>query len=192
MNRGGPEAGPASGKVTAENLIKLRAAWWGQPRREWQALGPLNAWHYGSDWEKLMRDTKHREALQDAPAIRREAQRLFDALRKADYQKPGDWQSFPAPDVDYTVHTDYPAWMQWVCRHFLTNPIVKVDLGEVLLDSNRLPALNYKLTLKSGSALADTLPFRWNARTERWGGWEGLDWHLRPAGQAKAAQAAQK
>ena len=177
-------------RLDAASFERWMTSTWGQPRQSWRALGPLNAWHYGSEWEQPVREARHRQAMQDAPAIRREAQRLFDALRKADYQNPGDWQSFPAPDVDYTVHTDYPDWMRWVCQRFQTNPIVKVDLSEVFLDSNHLPALNYRLTLQDGSALADKLPFRYNARAERWGGWEGLDWHLGAAGQSEPAPAA--
>jgi len=41
--------------------------------------------------------------------------------------------------VDYTVHSDYPGWMKWVCRHFRTNPIVKVELGEVFLETTLSP-----------------------------------------------------
>ena len=142
-------------------------------------MGPLDAWHYGSDWEKKLREAKQQNALKDSAAIKQAAQRLFDAIRNADYEHPGDWHRFPAPDVDYTVHSDYPGWMQWVCQHFRTNPIVKVELGEVALDSKQIPELGYEVTLQNGQKLEGTLPFRWDARTQRWGGVEGLDWHRR-------------
>ena len=170
--KGLPQADGAS-------LVALRSQWWGQPRRAWQTLGPLNAWEYGSDWEKVLTETKQRDALNEAPAIKRTAARLIEAIRQADYEHPGDWQSFPAPDADYTVHSDYPGWMQWVCQRFRTNPIVRVELGGVLLNAKHLPCVDYKLTLRNGQTLEGTLPFRWSARAQRWGGEEGLDWHRR-------------
>lgn len=166
-------------KVDGATLVHMRSPYWGKPRREWQALGPLNAWEYGSDWEKKLREAKHRNALADAPAIRQTAERLIEAIRKADYEHPGVWEDFPSPDVDYTVSTDYPGWMHWVCQHFRTNPIVKVELGEVTLDAEQLPGLSYKLTLQNDQTLEGNLPVRWSARAQRWGAVEGLDWHRR-------------
>lgn len=166
-------------EVSGASLVQLRSQYWGKPRSEWQALGPLNAWEYGSDWEEKLREARHRNALQESAAIKQAAQRLFDAIRKADYEHPGDWRRFPAPDVDYTVHSDYPGWMQWVAQHFRTNPIVKVELGEVTLDSKQLPGLPYKLTLQNQQTLEGTLPWRWNPSSQRWGGVGGLDWHRR-------------
>jgi hypothetical protein len=171
--------GKGLAKVDGASLVKLRSQWWGQPRRNWQALGPLNAWEYGSDWEKKLCEAKQQDPCADAPAIRQAAERLIEAIRKADYEHPGDWESFPAPDVDYTVYTDYPGWMHWVCQHFRTNPIVQVELGEVFLNTKHMPCVNYKLTLQNSKSLDGSLPLRWSARTQRWGGVEGLDWHRR-------------
>ncbi len=164
-------------KVDGASLVQMRGQWWGQPRREWQALGPLKAWVHGSDWEKNIREAKNGDMLAEAPAIKQAAQRLIEAIRQADYQHPGDWRRFPAPDVDYAVHSDYPAWMQWVCQHFHTNPIVRVELGEVSRAARGLPAVTYELTLRNGQTLKGDLPFEWNPRRQKWGGLEGLDWH---------------
>ena len=171
--------GKGLSKVGGASLVALRSPYWGKPRREWQTLGPLNAWEYGSDWEERSREAKHRNALADAPAIRQAAERLIEAIRHADYEHPGDWESFPAPDVDYTVHSDYPGWMQWVCQHFRTNPIVQAEMSEVLLNAKHLPCVDYKLKLRNGQTLEGTLLFRWHARAQRWGGEKGLDWHRR-------------
>ncbi len=171
--------GKGLAKVDGASLVEMRSPYWGKPRREWQTLGPLNAWEYGSDWEKNLCEAKHRNALADAPAIKQAAERLVEAIRKADYEHPGAWDDFPSPDVDYTVYSDYPGWMQWICQHFRTNPIAEVELGEVALDVRQLPGLPYKLTLQNHQTLEGTLPFRWSAKTQRWGGVEGLDWHRR-------------
>ncbi len=171
--------GKGLARVDGASLVEMRSPYWGKPRREWQTLGPLNAWEYGSDWEKKLREVKHRNALADAPAIKQAAERLIEAIRKANYEHPGAWESFPSPDVDYTVYTDYPGWMHWICQRFRTNPIVEVEFGEVSLDAKRLPGVTYKLALQNEETLEGTLPFRWSARTQRWGGVEGLDWHRR-------------
>ena len=169
--------GKGLSKVDGATVVQMRSPYWGKPRHDWQALGPLNAWEYGSDWEKKLREAKHRNALADAPAIKQAAERLIEAIRKADYEHPGDWQCFPSPDVDYKVYTDYPGWMHWICQHFRTNPIVKAELGEVAFDAKQSPGLSYKLTLQNGQTLEGNLPVRWNARAQCWGGVEGLDWH---------------
>jgi hypothetical protein len=43
-------------KADAESFIQWMSTSWGQPRSEWSArrLGPLDAWHHGSDWKKTL------------------------------------------------------------------------------------------------------------------------------------------
>lgn len=180
MNGRGLQDDPAIGEVSGAAITRMREVWWGQPRREWRALGPLDAWHHGSDWKRRLSEDRHRNVLQDTSAIKREAGRLFDAIRKADYRQPQNWRAFPSPEVEYTVHSDAPGWVLWVCQHFRTNPIVRVELGEVLLQADRRPAVPYKVTLKNDTSLEGTLPFEWRSGSQRWEALEGLDWHRRP------------
>lgn len=172
-------------KADAEGFVQWMSRSWGQPRYEWRALGPLNAWEMGSDWEKKALAGKLQDWANETNVIQEAAVRLFDAIRKADYQKPGNWRAFPAPDVDYRVYTDAPGWVRWICQHFRTNPITAVDLGEVARQSNSWPAVSYKVTLKDGSKLEGVLPLEWNARAQQWFGVEGLDWHLAYDGASK-------
>jgi hypothetical protein len=170
-------------KANPEGVIEWMSQSWGRPRGEWamRSLGPLNAWHLGSDWEKKAAAAKLASLANETNAVRQAAMRLFDAIRKANYDKPGDWRKFPAPDIEYQVYTDYPAWMKWICQHFHTNPIVAVDLGEVTQHSGNQAALPFKVTLKNGTRLEGMLPMQWDARGQQWFGVEGLDWHLRRA-----------
>ncbi|MGO9199035.1 MAG: hypothetical protein ACLQM8_00650 [Limisphaerales bacterium] len=174
------EGGPKS--LNAEILVQWYKQAWGQPRLEWSArsLGPLRAWEWGSDWQKKLVAARLKDWWpQDKEVIRQSALRLFQAIRQANYEDPGPSQTFPAPDVDYQVYTDYPSWMGWICQHFRTNPIVAVDLGGITMNTNGLPALAYKVTLKNGGKLEGVLPMNYNPRSERWYGVEGLDWHLK-------------
>jgi len=141
----------------------------------------LNAWQLGSDWEKKSAAAKLADLINETNAIRQAAMQLFDAILKANYEKPGDWRAFPAPDVEYQVYTDYPAWMKWICQRFRTNPIVAVDLGEVTQHAENRAAVPYQVTLKNGVKLGGVLPMQWVARGQQWFGVEGLDWHLRAA-----------
>jgi hypothetical protein len=173
----------AHGVKTADpkGFIEWMSQSWGQPRGEWSArsLGPLNAWHYGSEWEKKIVAAKLQSLAGETNAVRQAAMRLFDAIRKANYEKPGDWRKFPAPDIEYQVNTDYPAWMKWICQRFRTNPIVAVNLGEVTRHGEHRAALPYHVTLNNGDKLEGVLPMQWDARGQQWFGVEGLDWHLR-------------
>ena len=179
MNGRGLESDPEIGQVSGEALRRLRAQWRGQPRREWQRLGPLDERHFGSGSEAQSRAAKHRDGLREAGLIRQEAHRLFEAIRNADYTKPQRWQTFPSPDVEYWVHSDAPGWTRWVCGHFHTNPIVQVELGEVALQPDGRPAVPYRLRLENRTTLHGVLPFEWRAKAGRWEGLEGLDWHQR-------------
>jgi hypothetical protein len=167
-------------RLDGPNFIRWMSRTWGQPRTEWSAaqLGPLNAWQLGSSWEKKSKAAKLKNWSAETNAIQKAAARLLDALRKANYEKPGDWRSFPAPDVDYQVATDYPGWMRWVCQHFRTNPITAVNLGAVTRQTDGNPAVPYHLTLQNGATLDGILPMKWDARSQTWFGSEGLDWHL--------------
>jgi hypothetical protein len=153
---------------------------WGQPRPDWSArrLGPLQAWECGSNWQKDMVAAKMKTWPQDTAAIRQAALRLFEAIRRANYEHPGFYISFPAPEVEYEVSTDRRSWVGWICQHFRTNPIVSVDLGEVKACTNGLPALSYEVRLKNGRKLQGLLPMNYNPGSEDWYGVNGLDWHL--------------
>ncbi len=150
---------------------------WGQPFSTWSAryLGPLSAWELGSDWKQKMVAAKLKNWQQDKVAIRKNALRLFDALRQANYEHPGYYLSFPAPDVEYQAATD-SSWMRWICQHFCTNPIVAVDLGKVTMDTNGLPAIPYCVSLKNGEKLKGVLPMNYNPGSRQWYGVKGLDW----------------
>lgn len=132
----------------------------------------------GSDWKEEQVESRRKNWSAESDVIRKSALRLFNALQQADYENPGDWQDFPAPDVQYQVYTDAPAWMHWICTHFRTNPIVSVDLGKLRQHSDGWPCFSYALALEDGSKLEGVLSFKWDARTEQWYGVEGLNWHL--------------
>lgn len=174
----GLENNPGIGEVSGEAIRRLREEWWGQRRYEWRRLGPLDAWHHGSQWRTRVVEARQVDALQDAAEIRMAAERLFDAIRRADYSKPQSWRTFPSPDVPYWVHSDAPGWTRWICRQFSTNPIVKVEFGEVSLKPPARPSVPYHVLLQDGTMLQGVLPFKWRPESGRWEPLEGLDWHL--------------
>jgi hypothetical protein len=172
-------------RLDGASYTALRSQFWGQPRRGWSAdsLGPLDAWHCGSHWEDILRQQQHAKAMQCTEEIAAAAQQLFKAIRNADYDRDWNeqWDVFPAEDVDYAVHHDYPGWVHWVCTKFKAHPVQEVRLGDVVRGRNDLPTVHFELRLKGGEVLHGDLPFQWNPRSGRWGGLEGLDWHLRNA-----------
>jgi hypothetical protein len=151
----------------------------GALRPEWSArnLGPLSAWAFGGDWKQKMVAVKIKNWQQDKVAIRKEALRLFDAIRQADYEHPGSYLAFPAPDVEYQAATD-SSWMRWICRHFSTNPIAAADLGAIAMSTNGLPAMPYRVSLKNGESFQGMLLMSYNPGSGQWYGVKGLDWHL--------------
>jgi hypothetical protein len=166
-------------RLDGESFVAWMSHSWGQPRRSWKHLGPVDAWRYGSDWKAVVREEHVKDALAHPEVIRREAARLFEAIRHADYERGYlDWKRFPSPDVEYRVHTNYPGWARWVCREFKRNPIASVELGAVFRNKDGLPTIAYKLTRADGEVLEGELPFEYLSMYGAWEGREGLDWHL--------------
>ncbi len=174
-------------KTDVENFV----AWmsgssgsWGQPRDWTGNLGPMDAWKLGDNWKHEARKEKLKYAIEHTGIVVEAARSLFDAIRKADYENPGDWRDFPDPQHGYQTFTNYPGWMSWICDNFKKNPIVSVGLGDVR--SKRfgegkmmLPTISYTLTLKNGDVLQGELPFDYDPLSQSWFGTQGLDWHLK-------------
>ncbi|UCD50362.1 MAG: hypothetical protein JSW27_22900 [Phycisphaerales bacterium] len=131
------------------------------------------------------------QIVQDPTELRAAAMQLLEAVRTADYtnvdqwdRSPGAWKDFIDPE--YCVYTNYPAWVEWVCTHFKANPIETIELGKVSRSAreghwehhHNVPAIEYRLTLRDGTALQGTLLFDYNPDQRYWMGMYGLDWHL--------------
>jgi len=157
----------------AESFIAWMTSW-GRPRKWRRFLGPMNAWQYGDDWERLIQEKQHKFALNQPEEIVKSAEKLFDAIRNADYDKP-----YMVRQLDYTAARWADEWAEWICKTFRDNPVMSVELGEVFRGENSLPTVPYKLTLKDGKLLEGNLPFRYEPLSEHWQPRVGLDWHLR-------------
>jgi hypothetical protein len=165
-------------ELDAPTFIGWMGSSWGKPRRKWQRLGPINAWHHGDGWKEVFREEQHKYALEHPEVITQAAQRLLDEIRAADYSRgSADWQNFIL--APYQVARNYPSWVRWICDTFEGNPIASVELGEVFENAKKLPTVSYKLTLKDGTILEGDLPFRYDPMLEEWEGIAGLDWHLK-------------
>lgn len=154
---------------------------WGKPRKWQNKLGPMDAWKYGDNWERDVRERKHKYAFEHPQVITAAAQRLFDAIQKADYDRHAsgsDWPNFLPDTVDYMVHHHFDSWVKWVCSTFKDDPIKSVELGEVFKNDQGLPAIPYNVTLRDGRQLKGVLPFKYLPRQDCWMGIEGIDWHI--------------
>ena len=174
---------------------------WGRPRRNWRkgTLGPMDAWHRGGrDWRTAIQDEKITYAMEHPEEVVQAAEELFAKIRNADYAytlgnysedgrwKEDGWKKFPAHNY-YMVSSGWGEWAAWVCKTFIDNPIVSVEVGnmfpskEVIIGRKGWPTVPYKLTLKDGSVLEGNLPFEYNfdGGKGHWHGMEGLDWHKR-------------
>jgi hypothetical protein len=171
-------------KSDAESFINWMSGSWGKPRKWRSKLGPIDAWKYGDDWEEEFRKEKYAFAFKHPEAIRTAAEKLFDAIRDADYEHHyggSDWSNFLPETMDYEVHHHFDSWVRWVCKTFKDNPINSVELGEVFKSKDGLPAVSYKVSLGDGRELKGVLPFRYMPRQQYWMGVQGIDWHLQYA-----------
>ena len=184
MNGKGLVEGRVISQLDPAEFVAWMERGWGKPRASWQteALGPLDAWRLGSDWQKVVKEDKLAAAMEHPEEIRQAAQALFTQIQQAGYQqflsgKLG-WIDFPTFGF-YTTQTDWPSLVDWMCQTFSKNPITAVALGDVFRNDEGLPAVPYALTLKDGKILQGNLPFVWEFEGGgHWHGLEGLDWHL--------------
>ncbi len=142
----------------------------------------------GFDKEAVARE-KNAHALEYAAEVRQAAEQLFEKIRTTNYArylpKDAPWSDFPIVGYYMTDHW-FDALVQWICTTFSKNPIVKVELGTVFLntsavyDKRNLPTVSYKLTLQDGTRLEGNLPFEFtlDGPAPHWHGLGGIDWHL--------------
>jgi hypothetical protein len=155
---------------------------WGRPRKWRNELGPIDAWKSGDNWEEEYRKKEHKYALEHPEVIKTAAEKLFNAVRNADYEYHSDgshWKSFLPETTDYQVHHHFDSWVQWICKTFRENPIESVELDEVSKGPNGLPTISYVVSLRDGRELKGLLPFKYMPRQEIWMGTQGIDWHLK-------------
>jgi len=160
---------------------KVVDAWYGGEENHPRAIAALQK--AGGKLAETIRQEMNAKAAKAAPEVAAAAQRLFQAIRAADYNHDwtgtGDWKQFPAKDATYYYpERNQPAWVRWVCAKFKTNPITDVQLGKVFARSDGSPTLHFVLRLKDGEVLKGDLPFVWDSKKKQWIGSEGLDWHL--------------
>jgi hypothetical protein len=142
-------------------------------------------------------DEKIVAVMKDPKQVGRAAMRLFNKLKRADYEKTlsyynketGEWKrGAPRDPVSglYTVRTNRWGFKLWLCENLKDNPIETVTLGKVIAGekdvSGRpgLPTIAYQLVLKDGKALRGRLAFSYSERNGKgyWHCAEGIDWHL--------------
>jgi hypothetical protein len=174
------EMGPvAFGEVTAQAFeLKPGAT---------RDLGSI-ALKNGLDREAVARE-KNAHALDYAAEVRQAAEQLFAKIRTANYArylpKGAPWNDFPIVGYYMTDHW-FDALVRWICTTFSKNPIVKVELGDVSLNTSavygkrNLPTVPYTLTLQDGTKLEGNLPFEFtlDGPAPHWHGLGGIDWHL--------------
>jgi hypothetical protein len=103
--------------------------------------------------------------------------------------KPAIPEQFLPENVGYQVERWQDLWCEWVWTTFRDNPVQSVALGQVFSGTRShggmedLPTIEYSLMLKDGTALKGELPFCYDALTQTWYGFGGLDWHLTQSGR---------
>ena len=161
---------------------KVVDAWYGYDEGEPKAIAALQKVG-GELAEAVRRDMRGQGGRSRPTAVAAAAQRLFEAIRAADYDR--DWieqRRLEAVSRQRTwttrVDRSYPGWVRWVCKKFKANPITDVQLGKVFAGPDGSPTVHFELHLKDGEILQGDLPFHWDSEKKQWIGWEGLDWHL--------------
>ncbi len=118
---------------------KVVDAWYGYEEGHPRAIEALQK--IGGELAEAISREANAKAMQSADEVAAAAQKLFEAIRTADYDHDWlgtvDWKHFPAKGVKYEVNNNRSGWVRWVCTKFKANPITDVRLGKVFADSRR-------------------------------------------------------
>jgi hypothetical protein len=166
--------------ANVDNVVEWMKATWGQPQAWTTRLGPMNAWTLGDGWKEIVRQEKQQHAEKHPETLAAAARSMFAAIQQA--ASKANCRLQLSRTVNYTAGRGYDQWTVWIRTNLGANPIAKVELAEpVARDASpgRLPAIPYTLTLKDGSTLQGVVPMLYDPLTDRWGGYTGLDWHVK-------------
>jgi len=146
---------------------------WGKPRTDWkEELGPIDAWEYGDNWEKVFTEVAIKKAMQQPQVLKPIVMDFFEAIKNADYDNPEIlWQ------IPYLTDGK-DMWVKWVAKTFKENPIISIELGDVPLNENTKISIKYRLGQKSGVCLEGNLGLKFFPLRNSWVASGGADWHL--------------
>jgi hypothetical protein len=166
---------------TTERVIKMRAAYWGQPRSWIQNLGPENAWHYGDDWRIRVEETAQKHQLNVSRAeLIRELDKIYRGIKEIDPQKYS-WRSWERTfDFNYLTMTNWPEMYKWWCDVIKQHPLASVTYGQLTRNKEGLPQIEVTTTLEENISFSKVFIFKYLAVKQRWQAQYGLDLHLDP------------
>jgi hypothetical protein len=166
---------------TPERVIKMRAAYWGQPRSWIQNLGPENAWHYGDDWRKRAEDDAQKRQLNvTREELIEELDKIYRGIKEIDPQKYSRRSWEMAFDFNYLTTTNWPEMYQWWCDVIEKYPLESVDYGQLSHDKQGLPQIEVTTKLQGDISFSKVFVFKYLAVEQRWQAQYGLDMHLDP------------
>jgi hypothetical protein len=166
---------------TTERVVKMRAAYWGQPRSWIQNLGLENAWHYGDDWRKRSEEAAQKRQLNATRAeLIKELDKIYRGIKEIDPQKYS-WRSWERVfDFNYLTMTNWPEMYQWWCDVMKHHPLQSVAYGRLSRNKERLPQIEVTTTLAGNISFSKVFVFKYLAVEQRWQAQYGLDLHLDP------------
>ncbi|UCF14516.1 MAG: hypothetical protein JSW59_13965 [Phycisphaerales bacterium] len=166
---------------TPERVIRMRAAYWGQPRTWIQKLGPENAWHYGDDWQKKAEEAAQKRQLNvTCEELTKELDKIYHGIKEIDPQKYS-WRSWERNfDFNYLTMTNWPEMYKWWCDVIEQHPLESVAYGKLSRNKEGLPQIEVTTTLQGGISFSKVFVFQYWPLQQGWEAQYGLDLHLDP------------
>jgi len=166
---------------TPERVIKMRAAYWGQPRSWIPNLEPENAWHYGDEWRKRAEeDARKRQLNVTRRELTEELDKIYRGIKEIDPQKYS-WRSWERNfNFNYLTMTNWPEMYQWWCEVIKKHPLESVNYGLLSRNNEGLPQIEVTTTLEEDISFSKVFVFKYLPVEQRWQAKYGLDMHLDP------------
>ena len=164
-----------------ERVIRMRAAYWGQPRSWIPHLGPENAWHYGNDWRKRAEeDALKRHLSVTREELIEELDKIYRGIKQIDPEKYS-WSTWEKTfDFNYLTMTNWPAMYKWWSDSIREHPFESAEYGRLSRNKDGLPQIEVTTTLEGDISFSKVFIFKYLEVEQRWQVQYGLDLHLDP------------
>ncbi|MFB0552911.1 MAG: hypothetical protein ACETWQ_06295 [Phycisphaerae bacterium] len=166
---------------TPERVIRMRAAYWGEPRSWIQNLGPENAWHYGDDWRRRAEEAAQKRQLNvTREELTKELDKIYRGIKEIDPQKYTSTSWERTFDFNYLTMTGWEEMYQWWCDVIKEHPFESAVYGQLTRNKEGLPQIEVTTTLRGGITFSKVFVFQYVPLRQGWQAKYGLDLHLDP------------
>jgi len=161
--------------TTSERVTAMQKQFWGKPRHWIRQMGPKDVWHYGDNWEIVIRQERLRDVTRKE--LTEVLDKIYHGIREIDPEKYWGYAWENAYGFNYMTMTGWGDMYRWWCEVTKEHPLESVEYGDLSRNKEGLPQMEVTTTLQDGITFSKVFVFTYIPLEERWQAQYGLDMH---------------